>query len=201
MLNKYTSLFMKLVIATVATILFSGCATPPKIYINEDPAADFSGYRTYDFEDELGTDRSGYSSLLSQYLKNAVSREMETRGYSLSDNPDLFVNFYLLSQDKIKTTQTPSSSGAYYGYRGGRYNTWGGYSGTETRVTQYTEGTLNIDLVEAKRDQLVWEGTLVGKITEEVRNNLEPIIGQAVAEIFKSYPYSAGGVPSTSTPN
>lgn len=44
----------------------------------------------------------------------------------------------------------------YYGYRRGYYSPWVGYSyATETTVSQYTEGTFNIDIVDARRQQLI----------------------------------------------
>jgi hypothetical protein len=103
------------------------------------------------------------------------------------------VNFYVHTQEKIKTTQTPTTT-AYYGYRGGRYGTWGGYGGVayETRVTQYTEGTLNVDLVDNARDQLVWEAAMVGRVSDDTRENLETKVNEAIAELFLKYPYRAG---------
>jgi hypothetical protein len=74
----------------------------------------------------------------------------------------------------------------YYGYRSGFYGGWGGYY---TNVDQYTEGTLNIDLVDAKHRQLVWEGVAVGRVTEKHRENREAAINTAVAEIFKKFPF------------
>jgi len=178
---------------SLATLtVLAGCASGPKLYTNEDPAADFSGYRTYAFEAVLGTDRPGYTSLLSQYIKSAVQREMDLRGYTLSEtNPDLYINFYIHTKEKIRTTQTPTTGG-YYGYRGSRYGTWGGYTAYETQVTQYTEGTFNLDLIEARRDQLVWEGTMVGRIKEDTMENLRPRVDAAVATMFEQYPYRAG---------
>jgi hypothetical protein len=182
-------------IVIAATLLFvSGCATTPDIMVNQDPAANFGDYNTYGFPPELATDKSGYGSLLSQYLKTAVSREMDARGYKQTDNPDLLVNFYVHTQEKIKTTQSPTSS-AYYGYRGGRYGAWGGYGagvGYETRVTQYTEGTLNVDLVDNARGQLVWEAAMIGKVSKDVRENLETNVNEAISELFQSYWYVAG---------
>ena len=192
-------------VATIAAtiLLISGCASGPTIFINEDPDADFGKFNTYGFPPALSTDKTGgYGSLLSQYLKNAVSREMEARGYTEADNPDLEVNFYLHTQEKIKTTQTPTSGG-YYGYRGSRYGTWGGYGGGvgyETRVTQYTEGTLNIDLVANSRDQLVWEAAMVGKISDDVLENLESKVNEAIAEVFLEYPYRAGSKARVTVP-
>lgn len=175
-----------------AVLLLGACASGPDVFTNQDPAADFSNYRTYDFEAKLGTDRdSGSRSLLSTYLTRAVARELEARGYTRSDTPDLKVNFYVNTEEKVRSRSVPTAGG-YYGYRAPYYDPWGGYGGYETQIDQFTEGTLNVDLIDAAKNQLVWEGAVVGKITEEVRQNVEATVNAATAELFKAYPYVAG---------
>lgn len=172
-------------------VLVAGCAPRFKVSTNADPTASFASYRTYAFAKPLGTDRPDYSSLLSEYLRTAVSRELEARGYRLTDGtPDLLVNFNVQTKDKINATSVPAGPvyGGYYGYRSGYYGTWGGY---QTQVTQYTQGTLTIDVVDAARKQLVWDGTVVGRIREEDRQNLQAVVNQVVTDIFAQYPYRA----------
>jgi hypothetical protein len=167
--------------------LVAGCASGPSIYVNADPAANFAGYRTYNFMNPLGTDRPGYSSVLSEYLRTAASRELEARGYTKSDNPDLLVNFNVQTKEKIQSSTMPAGPayGGYYGYRSGYYGVWGGY---ETTVTQYTEGTLTVDVVDAARKQLAWDGTAVGRVREEARKNLQPAIDKVMTQIFAKFP-------------
>jgi hypothetical protein len=174
----------------ISLLLISSCATSPRIYSNEDPAAAFSSYSTYAFQAKLGTDRPEYTSLLSQYLKTTVQREMNARGYKeVKENPDILVNFFVQTEEKIRSTSTPSYGG-YYGYR--PYGTWGGYAGYETRITQYTEGTLTVDLIDASRDQLVWEGTLIDRIRGDEAENLRPRVEEAVVNVFTKFPHTAG---------
>lgn len=171
----------------LAALLLASCASGPSIYVNADPAANFSTYRTYNFMSPLGTDRPGYSSVLSQYLRAAASRELEARGYQKSDSPDLLVNFNVQTKEKIQTNtmSTGPAYGGYYGYRSGYYGTWGGY---ETQVTQYTEGTLTVDVVDAGRKQLAWDGTAVGRVHEEARKNLQGAVDKVMAQIFEKFP-------------
>src|SRR6476659_11041614 len=71
-----------------------GCATGPTIESNYDHTANFGAYRTFGYFSPLGTDKTGYSSLVTQELKNATRREMEARGYAYSETaPDLLLNF------------------------------------------------------------------------------------------------------------
>ncbi|MGZ5082897.1 MAG: DUF4136 domain-containing protein, partial [Usitatibacter sp.] len=57
----------------------------------------------------------------------------------------------------------------------------------ETAVP-YTEGTLNVDIVDVARKQLVWEGVVVGVVTERTLSDLQPSIDAAVKAAFSKYP-------------
>ncbi|MDH4049716.1 MAG: DUF4136 domain-containing protein [Gammaproteobacteria bacterium] len=181
---------LALVVTTV-----SACSSGGSIRSDYDREADFSMYRTYDFMEGAGPDREGYESLFTKYMITAITLEMDNRGYRRSDAPDLLVNFNAVLQEKTKVTQisTPPLSGGYYGYRRGIYNPWVGYGyATQTNVSQYTEGTLNIDIVDARKMQLVWEAVGVGRITEKKLENLEDTVKEAVPKFFANYPFRAG---------
>jgi hypothetical protein len=164
-----------------------------------DDAAPFGSYETYNFMEGAGPSRDNYQSFFSQYMVTAITIEMEERGYTKSDDPDLLVNFnaFLEEKTKVRTTSAPPPMhvgyGGYYGYRGSAYGAWGGYGyGTETHVSQYTEGTFNIDIVDNKKHQLIWEAVGVGKVTEETLENLEEGVMAGVPKFFSLYPYRAG---------
>ncbi len=175
-----------------------GCASGPTIYANQNPQVDFTSFRTYAFFEEMGTDApGGPAALLTQFLRAAVAREMTARGYSLGDaDADLLINFYLETQEKIQSRTVPSGPSGptfgvgygHYGYRGGYYGTWGGYTAT-TEITQYTEGTLSIDVVDNARDELVWEGVVTGRIREEALRNLETSVDTVTPQLMAEFPY------------
>jgi hypothetical protein len=168
-------------------VLACACASGPKVRTRA--AADFvpSTYRTYGFFPSQGTDRAGYATLLTQYLEAAAERELQARGYQRSEQPDLLVNFHIVARDKVQVTSTPN---AYYGWR--RAYAWGGM-GYSNEVRSFTEGTLNVDLVDRARNQLVWEGIAVGRITEQKLQNPQPSIDGAVAAIFAQFPTKPAG--------
>jgi hypothetical protein len=85
----------------------SGCAGDP-IRSDYDPTADFSQYNTYNFFADAGPEETNYQSFFSQYLVAAISREMEMRGYTKSDDPDLLVNFNAILQEKTDVRTTPA---------------------------------------------------------------------------------------------
>jgi opacity protein-like surface antigen len=172
-------------------LLVAACASGPKVYTNRNPDVDLSQYRTFGYSGQLGTDRTGgQRSILSTNLIRATTAELEKRGYRyVESEPDIEVNFYLHTQEKIRSSTTPTAGigygGGYYGYRTGYYGTWGGY---ETTVSQYTEGTLTVDLIDNARDVLAWEGTAVGRLSEKVRANLEEATTRVIGEVMANYP-------------
>ncbi|AHC49068.1 DUF4136 domain-containing protein [Achromobacter xylosoxidans] len=189
---------------SLVTIL-AACASSPAIKSDYDHQADFSRYRTFGYMSPLGTDKAGYSTLLTERLKDATRGQMEMRGYVYdAANPDLLVNFNGKLQQKTQVTEAPPPPmGPYYGYRSGFYGGWPGYGWGDT-VYQYTEGTLNIDLVDARRKQMVWEGVAVGEVQNPDTATSSQNIDKAVAGIFAKYPFRAGvaapQVPDKSKP-
>jgi len=178
-----------------AALVAAGCASGPRVRAERDKTVDFSQYRTFAFADPLGTDREGYQTMVSQYLKAATQRELEARGLRLVEaGPQLLVNFSGKLSEKFRTSTMPSSAitfgyghGGYYGYRTGIYTTWPLYA-PDTRVDSYTEGTLNVDIIDAAKKQMIWEGVAVGRVTDETMENLQPKINETVAAIFVNYP-------------
>ena len=188
---KIARLFLALSVFALA----AGCSGN-KIRSDYDPTADFSQYRTYNFFEDAGPEATNYQSFFSRYMVAAISREMEARGYVKSDDPDLLINFNAMLKDKTDVRTTPASPmmyGGYYGYRGGFYDPWGGYGyGSETHVSQYTEGTFNIDIVDAREKRLVWEAVGIGRVTEQALEDLEARVNEGVARFFERYPFRAG---------
>jgi hypothetical protein len=190
------------IVRTVAILgviaMATGCGSSGKLRSDYDPTADFSQYETYNFFSDAGPEDTNYQSFFSKYMVAAISREMEKRGYTKSNDPDLLVNFNAILQDKTDVRTVPSTMGmGYYGYRGGFYDPWMGYGyATETHVSQYTEGTFNIDLVDARRKKLVWEAVGVGRISEKDLEQLEERVNEGVPKFFEAYPFMAGsGTP------
>jgi hypothetical protein len=178
--------------ALLLLALLGACTTGPTIRSNLDPAADFNRYSTYGFIDEPAGTTAAYESISRRHLKSAIDREMQARGFKPADQPDLLINIHVQQKDKVKVTQDPAMG--YYGYRGGMYG-WG--AGTYTSVDQYTEGTLNIDVVDRAQKKLLWEGIAVGRITQKMYENLEPTIDAVVKDVFAKFPKQPPEAPQT----
>lgn len=175
--------------------LVASCASGPQIKSDYDSTVDFSQYRTFGFFSPLGIEGPSYSTIYGSVFREAISREMEAKGYTKSDRPDLLINVSARLKDKTSVTTTTDPFPTYYGYRRGFYDPWSGYPyGTTTHVNQYTEGTVNIDVVDAKAKKMIFEGVAIGRLKEDRSNEeVRQAINSAVAKMFEAYPARAGG--------
>ena len=189
------SRLLRVFVPLITFALMTACASSAKIQSDYDRSVDFSQYRTYGYFSPMGIENPNYSSLLGQMFRDAIDAQMTQRGYVKSDSPDLLFNVSARLEDKTRVTtmQDPMMyGGGYYGYRGGMYAPWGGYGyGTTTHVSQYTEGTVNIDMVDPKLKRMLWEGVAIGRVKDK-NDNLREDIMTGVAEMFEGYPFRAG---------
>jgi hypothetical protein len=183
----------RLAAAGLAAIMLFGCASGPDIRADYDKAADFGKYRTYGFVAESGTAGSDVKSLATQMLQAAASRQMEARGYTRSDNPDLVVNFKGKLEEKVDVDSTPAPYyGPGWGYGGWYGAPYGGWGGTQVTTRRYNVGTLVMDVVDREKRQVIFQGGVEGVVTKEAMQNREAAINRAVEYIFSKYPFVAG---------
>ena len=176
-----------------ALALLAGCATGPRITAEADPRADFSQYRTWAFYSPLAVEDEGYATPATTRMKEAVRAQMDARGYvHVAEDPDLWVNLNAYMERRTDVTSTPYVDyGYYYSYRARRYVAVP-YWNDRTHVYRYTEGTINVDIVDAERNALVWEGIAVGRVANLKPADRDARIDGTIAEIFARYPYRAG---------
>lgn len=174
-------------LATVVTLLAACASTGPEIRVNRDQSADFGRYHTFGFPAETGTDRGGYSTLLTSYFKTAVTREMRARGYEFSEtNPDLLVNFFVNVRHESDTRPQLGMGYGYYGYRYGLYTAWPLYD-VQGETVHYRVGTANIDIVDAAKKQLLWEGVAEGQLRDQDMDNPQPVVDKVVTQVMARF--------------
>ena len=161
--------------------LLASCGSSIRVYSDYDKNADFSQYKTYAFH-KSGVDRAQISELDKKRILRAIDAELSRKGMSKSETPDLLVNILTKERERVDVNQYYAGWGYGWHYGWNPY-LWGGRS----YVTTSTEGTLYIDLIDAKKKELVWEGEGVGYLTE-IRNEKEKQINEYVAKILAQFP-------------
>jgi hypothetical protein len=186
--------------ATAALVAFASVAdakSPKKIQVRSqtDPAAEFSSYRTYGFVPMPATNIEGKTTALTIYLMKAIRQEMDSRGYQYSEeSPDLWINFNAFRHAGAETATHVSPAygySDYYGYRAGLYNIpFVGFGEMEETV-HYKVGTANIDVVDARKKQLIWVAIAEGRLTDAMMNSPDDSIAKIVSDMFAKYPAKA----------
>jgi len=142
----------------------------------------FSDYKTYAFTAEA--EQLPVDDINRARILRAVESQLAAKGFTKSGQPDVLIDLNLTAQQK--QSATAMSADPYYA---GRYG-WGpGMSTTSIHVQNYVEGTLFIDMVDAAKQQLVWQGRAVKVIDQDVSpERREANINYAVKQIFMKYP-------------
>jgi len=188
------SLFAGTLLLCVAALTSCG-SSPLQVRSNADPAANLSSYRSYGFVPEPGTNREGKATALTIYFMQAVRHEMDSRGFQYTEeSPDLLVNFNANPKampDVVTTVDPANSYQGYYAYRAGMYDIPVIGVSEQTTTVHYRVGTGNVDLVDARRKMLIWEGIAEGRLTEDMIANPGPAIAAAVSDMFAQFPGKA----------
>lgn len=147
-----------------------------------DKNVDFNQFKSYAFH-KPGIDKVEISDLDKKRILKAIETEMAAKGFTKSEKPDLLVNIFTKSREQVDVNQFNAGWG--YGWGWG-WNPWM-WGGRSTTVSTSTEGTLYIDLIDAKKKELIWQGEGVGILTQNI-NKKEERIQEFVQKILAKYP-------------
>ncbi len=173
------SKFLKMFLPAMFVIVMAGC-TGIKVSSDFDRKADFSKYKTFNFSKEV--DKVTLNDLNRRRLKDAITKEMEAKGYETSTTPDVLVNAFVKGQTKYTATANTSSFGGPFMY----YRGWGS-SSTYVDVNKSIEGTLFIDLIDVQEKKMIWEGVAEGLVNPRTETR-EDQINSVVKLIFTNFP-------------
>ena len=169
------------IFSLLLVFIFESCGTSVRVYSDFDMSIDFSQYKTYAFH-RSGIDKVQISDLDKKRILYAIEIELDKKGMSKSETPDLLINIFTKEREQVDVNQYNAGWG--YGWRWG----WNPYLwGGQTYVTTSTEGTLYIDLIDAKKKELVWQGEGVGYLTQNREEKVSQI-NEFVAKILAQYP-------------
>lgn len=171
----------------LATGLAISCGTTVKVHSDYDRSTDFTGYKTFSIY-MLATTKN-VNQLNEERIWNSIRQEMSKKGYvETTDRPDLLINAVSVLNNRKYVTANSN----LYGYGGAvrPYGYWGvgrATGSTTFEAHDYKEGTLLIDVVDAQKNKLVWQGTGNAEINKAPKNP-DAAIRDAVTKIMNSLP-------------
>jgi hypothetical protein len=171
--------------AIAAALCFVGAtAFAQDVKVDFDKAADFTAIKTFSMK--LGT--SWNNQIGEKRVMDEFEQTLTENGWKKVDaNPDALVVVHGASQTKrsLNTFYSGDMGMGGYGYRG-----WGGGMGMGTATTtesEYTVGTLVVDIFNAKTKALLFRGTASDEISDKPEKNIKKI-EKASSKMFKDFP-------------
>ena len=134
-------------------------------------------FRQYPFG-EIASHVIGYIGRISQGEKERIEAAGLTANYKGSDYIGK-VGIELSYEKELHGTP-----GARFGGSARGFGAWGG---STLETVDVRRGTLVIDLVDARRNALVWRGVTEGHLDDEAVKDPGPAIERAVAEVFAHF--------------
>ncbi|MEE9135209.1 MAG: DUF4136 domain-containing protein [Gammaproteobacteria bacterium] len=159
----------------LAALLLSGCGPSIKTQSDFDPEMDYRSYKTFVWVSEnpmvlAMAAPPTMSPFLEERIMVAIAGSLTTKGFSKVDDAedaDFAVGFTIGTQDKVRVTSYPSTYGGYHGHRGYYY----GAGGSDVRVSNYTEGTLAIDIFDVSTRKAAWHGWGSGTVGKPIKDD------------------------------
>ncbi len=172
----------------------AACSTV-KVSTNEEPGAAqaAAGYRTYAWLPTAERDESHNNPFVEAQLKQNVDRDLAAKGYQrvgLRDRPDFLVGWHVTTMDKTQV----EAINPYWGYAWspafGPPGAYGGARGPGPNyVGEYGQGTVILDVVDARANQLVWRGTAVADLgANPTGQKVQSKITKATDKILAEFP-------------
>lgn len=161
-------------------LVLSSCAS---INVNSDydKKVDFTPYKTFAFH-KTGVDKAEISDLDKRRILRSIDEVLTSKGFAKSDTPDLLISFFTKEREQVDVNQFNMGWGYGWGWGWNPY-LWGG----NTSVSRYSEGTLYIDIIDAKKKELIWQGEGQGVLTKNTDKKDEKI-KEFVSRILELYP-------------
>jgi hypothetical protein len=171
------NMFRAAVVASVLTVPTLTFAQDVKV--DFDKAFNFAPVKTYSIK--VGT--SWGNDLSERRVLAEIDQEIAGKGWKKVGEAE--ANVQVLVHGATQTKRTANTF--YSGYGGYRY---GGFGSSSTMVSEYTVGTLVVDIFDGKTKNLVFRGVAEDEISDNPSKNVKRL-EKASTKMFKNFPPAA----------
>lgn len=178
-------------LAFALILLSTGSVFAQTVKVNWQVQAPFSDYRTYAWKE---TKNQG-SDFYRQWVQKDVDAELANKGLQkvqAGQTPDIYLYYHIVTQEVFDSTTTDDG----FGWGGGPWGFWGGWGGWEGPDISHTEtqprfmGILSVDIVDAKKKELVWRGQATTDSISNSQKGDEKQVLKSVNKMLKQFPPS-----------
>lgn len=159
--------------------LATSCNTPQAVY-DYDEKVNFTTFNTYQIYPDLATN---LNQLDDQRIISILNDKLAEKGFSFSDTPQIYVNFYSASYE------TPSRNTLGVGVGGSGRNVGVGVSGGIPLGSPETYLKLTLDFIDVSKDSLIWQAEVEGRFdNNSTPQKREESLRVMIDKALKGYP-------------
>jgi hypothetical protein len=177
---------LKLLPILILFTYLTGCSSL-NVSTDWDRENDFSRYKTFSFYkgNDIESDALAENPLIKKRVISSLGRVLKAKGFKKVEgsDADIIIAPHASTSEKINITNTN-----YYGGYGWYSPWWGGYS-NRVDISYYTEGSLVIDIADAKTKEFIWRG-IGTKVLREYSNqeDRKKALDEIVSKILEDFP-------------
>src|SRR6185295_1988975 len=160
--------------------LLVGSAAAQSVQSDFDRTFQFSNLKTFSFavQNRGVTDPLAADSLNDGRIKSGLESQLRINGFrSDAETPDFVIAYHVTTKNKLSVQD--------YGYGPPRW-----FGGRNISVNQYSEGTLLVDFIDTKTNQVIWRGRASGTlemkgVDKKISKSVEKLVKQFVKDTTK----------------
>ena len=172
--------FLKRIALIVVSIAAAGCVTM-SVSSHLQPGVNFAQYHTWNWgpADNLptGDPRLDNNTIFKDRLQGAVEKALATRGLeraAVGATPDVLIHYHANVSQRIQIDEREGNCGL----------------DCRPSVIDYDQGTLIIDLMDARTNALLWRGWAQDSVQGVIDNQslMERKIDEAISKMMAGFP-------------
>ena len=175
----------------------TGACSSIRVTTDYDRKADYAALKTYNWAEPDKNQRTDPRidwQFVDAPVRRAANQELAAKGYTLAGTgqPDFTLVYYVVLETREEPVEAILPARCpMYGYR---YTVSGNISWTLAspgQMRQYTQGSLMLDIVDARTNQALWRGTATARLVGNTKpKERERRINEAVKELLQKFPPS-----------
>ena len=160
--------------------LMAVSAAAQSVQSDFDRSFRFSELKSFSFavQKRGATDPLAGDTLNDGRIRNGLESQLTANGFRMeSEKADFVIAYYVTTKNKLNVQD--------FGYGPPRW-----FGSRDIRVNQYSEGTLMVDFIDVKSNQVIWRGRAVGTlemkgVDKKISKSVEKLVKQFVKDTQK----------------
>jgi hypothetical protein len=178
-----------MVLLAALAIAPAAFAAKPNIQWNKD--YDFSHIKTYAWQDPTAPSLAQSNPFMHKFIQDEIEKRLTASGLmkaAVGTAPDILVTYHGSVMNNVQL----QSDSFGYGFGGYGMGGWGMYGygaagpvSTTTRVVEYLEGTLIVDIIDPMKKELIWRGSSTPILISDSNDKTQKNISKALDAMVK----------------